>query len=153
MLDVRRSMLKTPRRSLPAGFSRETIRMCRRLLVLSARQLSRTFRQPLLRSGEPGIERERLAEESNGTLVLIECSEIPSTIDQHGRVDRQHLKVYYVFFLKPQGAISQTTGLQAHVRQVVKALVAREVENESLRNKLKVLSDPPGQLLTSCVGQ
>jgi hypothetical protein len=118
--------------------------MCGRLLLLSARQFSCTFREPLLRSGESGIERERLPEESNGTLVLIECCEIPSTIDQHGRVDRQHLEVYYVIFLEPEGAVSQTTGLQAHVRQVVKALVPREVENESLRNKLKVLSDPLG---------
>src|SRR6266545_5917507 len=153
MLDVRRSMLKTPRRSLPAGFSRETIRMCRRLLVLSARQLSRTFRQPLLRSGEPGIERERLAEESNSTLVLIECSEIPSTIDQHGRVDRQHLEVNYVIFLKPQGAVSQATRLQRRVRQVAKALVAREIENKPLRNKLIVLPDPHGQFPTRFVGE
>ena len=127
--------------------------MCGRLLLLSARQFSCTFRKSLLRSGEPGIERERLPEESNGTLVLIECSEIPSTIDQHGRVHGQHLEVYYVIFLEPQGAVSQTTGLQAHVGQIVKALVACEVENESSRNKLIVLSDPPGQLLASWVGQ
>ena len=98
--------------------------MCGRPLLLSARQFSCAFRKPLLRSGESGIERERLPEESSGTLVLIECSEIPSTIDQHGRVDGQHLEVYYVIFLEPQRAVSQTTGLQAHVRQVVKALVA-----------------------------
>ena len=91
---------------------------------LSARQFSCAFRKPLLGSGEPGIERERLPEESHRALVLIECSEIPPTIDQHGRVDGQHLEVYYVIFLKPQGAVSQTTDLQAHVRQVVKALVA-----------------------------
>ena len=116
--------------------------MCGLLLLLSARQFSCTFRKPLLRSGESGIERERLPEQGSGTLVLIECSEIPSTIDQHGRVDRQHFEVYDVIFLEPKGAVGQTTGLQAHVRQVVKALVPREVENESLRNKLIVLSDP-----------
>src|ERR1700694_256665 len=106
--------------------------------LLSARQFSSTFRKPLLRRGEPGIERERLPEESNGTLGLIECSEILPPIDQHGGVDRQHLEVYYVIFVEPEGAVSQATGLQARVRQVVKALVAREVENESLRNKLIV---------------
>ena len=86
-----------------------------RLLLLSARQLSCTFRKSLLCSGESGIERERLPEESNGTLVLIECSEIPPTIDQYRRVDGQHLEVQDVSFLEPQGAVSQTTGLQAHI--------------------------------------
>src|SRR5438309_11740779 len=114
------------------------------LLLLSARQFSCTFRKPLPRSGKPGIERERLPEESNGTLVLIECSQIPSTIDHHGGIDRQHLEVYYVIFLKPQGAVSQATGLQAHVRQVVKALVVREGKKESTRNKLLASSEPPG---------
>ena len=58
-----------------------------RILLLSARQFSCTFCEPLLRSGEFGIERERMPEESSGPVVLIECSEIPPTIDQHGRVD------------------------------------------------------------------
>lgn len=127
--------------------------MCGRPLLLSVRQFSCTFRKPLLRSDEPGIERERLPEEKNGTLVLIECSEIPPPIDQHGRVDGQHLEVYYVIFLEPKCAVSQTTGLQAHIGQIVKALVACEVENESSRNKLIVLGDPPGQLLARWVGQ
>ena len=155
MFDLGRSTFNVEDASvfLASEFSRETMRMCVRLLLLSALQFSCTFRKLLLRSGEPGIERERLPEESNGTLVLIECSKIPSTIDQHGGVDRQHLEVYYVIFVEPEGAVSQTTGLQAHVRQVVKTRVAREVENESLRNKLIVLSDPPGQFPTSCVGQ
>ena len=62
--------------------------MCGRLLLLSARQFSCAFRKPLSRSGEPGIEPERLPEESNGALVLIECSEVSPAIDQHGRIDR-----------------------------------------------------------------
>jgi hypothetical protein len=93
-------MLKTHRPCL-CEFSRETISRTRGQLLLSARQFSCAFRKPLLRSREPGVERERLPEESNGTLVLIECSEIPSTIDEHGRVDGQHLEVYYVVFLEP----------------------------------------------------
>src|SRR5438094_757666 len=127
MLDVRRSMLKTPRPCL-CEFSRETIRT-RGQLLLSARQFSGAFRKPLLRRPEPGIEPERLPEESDGALVLIECSEISPAIDQHGRVDGQHLEVYYVVFLEPQSAVSQATGLQAYVRRVMKALVTCEVEN------------------------
>jgi hypothetical protein len=114
-------------------------------LVLSARQFSRTFRKPPPRGGELGIERERLLKESNGALMLIECSEIPSTIGEHGRVNGQHLDVYHVVFLKPPGAVGQATGLQAHVRRVMKAPVGGQIENESPGNKLIVLSEPRGQ--------
>src|SRR5439155_3760990 len=123
------------------------------LLLLSARQFSGTFLKSLPRSREPGIERERLPEERNGTLGLIECSEIPPTIDQHARVDGQDLEVNYVIFLEPQGAVSQATRLQRRVRGVVKALVARGAENEPLRNKLIVLPDPHGQFPTRFVGE
>src|SRR6266496_4745418 len=127
--------------------------MCGRLLLLSARKFSCTFRKPLSRRGEPGIERKRLPEERNSTLVLIECSEIPSTIDQHGRIDRQHLEVNYVIFLKPQSSVSQATRLQPCVRGVVKALVARGAENEPLRKKLVVLTEPPGKFRAAFTGK
>ena len=65
--------------------------------------------------GELRIECARLPEESNRALGLIECSEIPPTINQHGSIDWEHLEAYYVIFLKPQGVRENPISMPAPI--------------------------------------
>ncbi len=120
--------------------------------LLRTWQFCCAFRNAFSRRGEVGIEYERLFEGNNGARVLIECREIASAIDQHAGIRRQHLEVDHVVFLESHRPISQTPGLEVRIWRVVKTLVAREVKNETFRNKLIGLRDPLGQVTVRLVG-
>ena len=90
-------------------------------IMLGSSQFRCAFRESFSRRSESGIQCERLLEDSNRALVLIEQREIASSVDEHGCVCGQHLELNHVVVLKLQRPISQTAGLQLSLWRILKS--------------------------------
>ena len=88
----------------------------------------------------------RLLEGGGRTFLLLEMRQILATTLQHYFVDRQDLGLHYVIFCKPHRPVDKAACLQTQLSRIVKVAIAGELEDESMRNRLKIVPEPINQI-------